>query len=405
MTEGIFREPDRAEVLVLLAVPLDVAHAQDGSGITNITIGALNPASPFANGPNSVQATLSAGASAPNEDCEITITSWAWTWSASPGSCSPSTDTNQNTTSVWTWTQNPSLPGGSNGISLTVSVVLQGTNCSGSNFTTNYTVTTNVTVTIIQLTNECYATYPGNPTRTNIGIGEVVNLGIAGAPSGSTINWTVSGGGSLSVLTGTTNQYTAPILDPGNSCSPTIGATVTLSDGFSVATNLTFSVLTPTGLAFSLIRNINGGGQPPPTNRAGSESMFRVYVLPTSVSFYNVPMREDIAPDSITWPSGWVSNYDRVYYPFQQTYDDYFTPADDCMGPYCAPACLFTNGSYVSFPISTTVALEYVNAATNWVQWCTDTHYEFFNTNLQSQQQVRQGTNTATSGQWLGPWK
>jgi hypothetical protein len=271
--------------LALLAAPLNVAYAGIGSGITNITIGTLNPASPFAYGPSSVQATLSAVASPPNEECEITITSWAWTWSASPGSCSLSTDTNQVSTIVWNWTQNPSLPGGVNSNSITVSVVLQGTNCSGSNFTTNYTVTTNFSVTVIQITNQCVFTNPAPQSRTNIGVCEKVSLLLVGSPSG-TFTWS-SSAGSLSTSSGQSTILTAP--DTANN------VTVTASYNGGSCT-LPLTVVAPSGCLYT---KTNGDQHIYPDTSAGFWA--NILILPTNVSFGNILIQEDRTVPTGQW--------------------------------------------------------------------------------------------------------
>lgn len=298
--------------LALLAAPLNVAYAGIGSGITNITIGTLNPASPFAYGPSSVQATLSAVASPPNEECEITITSWAWTWSASPGSCSLSTDTNQVSTIVWNWTQNPSLPGGVNSNSITVSVVLQGTNCSGSNFTTNYTVTTNFSVTVIQITNQCVFTNPAPQSRTNIGVCEEVNLTLIGGPS--TTTWSLSGAGTLSTTSGTTTLFTAP--DVPNNCT----ITANYPGGPGLCSAITFSVVSPSAVLFVSPPL----GRKHTTNVCDAGFHAQVVILPTNVSFYNIEISEMNASATAT---GCYSQWNgRIHQTWTQQGVGWLTP-------------------------------------------------------------------------------
>jgi len=127
----------------------------------------------------------------------------------------------------------------------------------------------------------------GNPdnTRTTIGIGEAVDFG--GMP-GSTV-WSVSGGGSLSGTTFTANM------------SP--GAAIVTAQVGSVSIPTPLKIVAPDGIAVTVKTDIGLGA--PGTTTIGANTLYNVKILPTSVSFVNVSMRENISPAvTNTWPNG-----------------------------------------------------------------------------------------------------
>jgi len=131
--------------MVLLAsviLPVGMAHADSAAAFTNFTLSAISPVC-FGSSPS---VTITAGVANPTSDsCEIVITNQIWSWSASGGGvCFP---TNGNGGTGWTWSN---APAGNNGITVTVNVTFQGTNCNGG-FTTNISGSTNFTVPVINV--------------------------------------------------------------------------------------------------------------------------------------------------------------------------------------------------------------------------------------------------------------
>jgi hypothetical protein len=94
---------------------------------------------------------------------------------------------------------------------------------------------------VIQISNVCEATYPTNLWRTNLGVGEFVDLSLVGAPAGtyswSTTNSTATNlSGSLNVNSGPSVRFTAP----SNAASVTV--TVSYPGG---SNTIPFSVFEP----------------------------------------------------------------------------------------------------------------------------------------------------------------
>jgi len=216
-------------LLALVVLPVGMAHADSAAAFTNFTLSAISPVC-FGSTPS---VTITAGVANPSSDsCEIVITNQIWSWSASGGgSCSP---TNGNGDTSWTWTN---ASAGNNSITVAANVTFQGTNCNGG-FTTNISGSTNFTITVIEITNQCVATTPTNQARTTIGVGEQVQLWLVGSPSG-TFTWSTSAG-SLSISNGTSTTLTAP--------DRAATATVTVSYGGGGSCEIAFDIKEPTGV-------------------------------------------------------------------------------------------------------------------------------------------------------------
>ena len=278
-------------LLALAVLPVGLAHADSAAAFTNFTLSAISPVC-FGSTPS---VTITAGVANPSSDsCEIVITNQIWSWSASGGGvCFP---TNGNGGTGWTWSN---APAGNNGITVTVNVTFQGTNCNGG-FSTNISGSTNFTVTIIEITNQCVAPIPTNRTRLTLGVCEEVKLTINPMPSGG-VTWSLQGGGSLSSYNDQTITYTAPA---------TKGASAVFA---------TFPNGSPCDIGFNTIEP-DGSYTDSKTQETTNNSIYAagqqgcamycdVIVNPTTVSFYNVEIKEIGEDANNIW--GWfaTNNY------------------------------------------------------------------------------------------------
>jgi len=137
------------------------------------------------------------------------------------------------------------------------------------------------------VTSETVETSPGVRTRTDIGVGEEVDL----THSVGSVTWTTSGG-TLSATTGTTVRLTAP--DTAQS--------VTVSGG---GVNKIFSVKAPISVAMdrepgTSVKHI--------VNRPNSGIQTRVFLGPDTVNFVNVRYRELDVPGVVTSPGVYSCN-------------------------------------------------------------------------------------------------
>jgi hypothetical protein len=130
---------------------------------------------------------------------------------------------------------------------------------------------------IFQLISQCVATTPSNRARTNIGVGEQVNLYFNPALPTTNITWSVPAG-SLSVTNNSsTNLFTAP----DNATNVTVTATIG-----SMPVNFYFQVFAPTGVVFVKLGEKHTQG----SLDAGFHA--QCILSPTNVSFYNIEISE-----------------------------------------------------------------------------------------------------------------
>ena len=163
-------------------------------------------------------------------------------------------------------------------------------------FYTNHAASFNVKV--YQLVSQCVATTPTDRSRTNLGVGEQVNLSFNPAPPTTNITWSTTTG-SLAVTNGMTNLFTAP--------SNATNATVTVTVG-NYPINLNYQIFAPTGYARAQIYGTINAYQ---TDIAGAGMTNIIWIGPTNVSFINVWMEEvgEVATNATgyfantnTWP-------------------------------------------------------------------------------------------------------
>lgn len=129
------------------------------------------------------------------------------------------------------------------------------------------------------LVSTCVATSPADRARTNIGVGEEVDLAFT-PPLPTNALWTVSGGNRYPVFANHT-RLTAP--------SNALPVTVTVSVGQATLTR-TFKVSEPTGVDHAKITSTTG--QAIATNVAGAWMHMDVVIGPTNVSFYRIQIFE-----------------------------------------------------------------------------------------------------------------
>jgi hypothetical protein len=138
---------------------------------------------------------------------------------------------------------------------------------------------------------QCQSPIPTNTIRTNIGVGEYVNLSVKAAatyyPFSPTLptdtQWRTTAG-SLAYTNWPVNVFTAP----SNAANVTI--TTVIPSGPTINNNLT--VLEPTNVDHAVIVSSNEAYYTFPTNAAGAFMHLYVYMGPTNVSFYRVQMEE-----------------------------------------------------------------------------------------------------------------
>ncbi len=135
-------------------------------------------------------------------------------------------------------------------------------------------------------TNKVQALANPDPTRTTIGVGEEVDF--SGMPANTT--WREGNTIIIPTPTGPTYAFFAP--------SSAGSAKVTASAPNQASKSVTFKVLEPTGVDHTVIVATDNLGPPVPPpgsfppGTAGAEMQIKVYMAPTSVSFYNVEIEE-----------------------------------------------------------------------------------------------------------------
>ncbi len=137
------------------------------------------------------------------------------------------------------------------------------------------------TASIPQLISQCVATTPVNQARTNIGVGEQVNLFFNPAlPPGLTnIIWSATAG-SLSTNNGPSTEFTAP----DRATNATVSATVE-----GLPASIAFKVLEPTNVYYLVFTNMHT------YDEADIGFVAWTFLQPDSVNFYAVQAQEEQA--------------------------------------------------------------------------------------------------------------
>jgi hypothetical protein len=137
-------------------------------------------------------------------------------------------------------------------------------------------------------------------------------------------------------------------------------------------------------------------------NSIGARTVFKINLLPTTVNFGNVSIRENIPQSPIrTWPNG-----DKSYKPATlkeipargncEAFDS------DLIGDGPIPIDRLWNGtSYVDFSFTLNWEDEYLNASSNWVGFASMAATAQF----RGSDQACQETYQSVPGSWQGPWQ
>jgi hypothetical protein len=116
-------------------------------------------------------------------------------------------------------------------------------------------------------------TQPANRARTDIGVGERVNVTFSLGEA----TWSLAGDGFLSSTTGATIVYRAP--------SRAQSVTLTATGGGCTAT-ITFNIIAPTGVRMERIDTLHQQNKP----NIGMHT--RIFILPDTVNFHNIQVKE-----------------------------------------------------------------------------------------------------------------
>ena len=278
---------------------------------------------------------------------------------------------------------------GFNGTNLYVEGISPGTTTLNWTYSAQSNCTDSIQVSVIKVGTETIATTPSDRTRTKIGIGEEVVCSIA--PSMS-VNWSVTGGGTVSVATGASTTFTAS----KSPSSSTVHAQIAGAD-----CTVTFMVVAPDGMMTSLVSDGNLGSLG--MNNIGAKSFFNCYVLPNDVSFYNVEFRENIPGETYTWPDGTGGRRPSAIVHWSVGFDNKTT---DIVSSGLAPvARIFDGTNYVDFTFGVRVPEEYKNEAGTWVEWLPDENHPRNYRGSDRKARVKlEASNTAIGG-WMGPWQ
>lgn len=278
------------------------------------------------------------------------------------------------------------------------------------------------------IVSECLSIIPGDRTRTTIGIGEEVNCTINTATWSDhdcnvtlhtsesddigACTWAKEGAGQISVTTGYETVLTAH-MSPG---SVTVTATVKDSQAKfkeEVVKQKTFTVIAPDGQNAEWLQDDTSG----PTGSGhwvGAVSQFRATLTPTTVSFYNVTLSENIGLHTDTWPD---QTQDTV-----GPYNGH--PGDPDYAPWCVVDAsyynMWTDTRYQFQPrgvldglqgvhtINRVIRMEYRNEPGQWVEFYNgqSSRFEYRNNGdgEDNARHVMAGTGGEAAGGWMGPW-
>jgi len=165
---------------------------------------------------------------------------------------------------------------------------------------------------------------------------------------------------------------------------------------------MVFTVIAPNGLTSTLGHDNTPGTPGPPNNRVGCSSVFNCTVLPTTVSFYNARLRENIPGESWTWPDGTAGSHPHQIVEWNTGYAN---NTSDTSARYPDPIHVLWNGTaYVSYSASIRVPEDYWNGS-SWVSWLPgENHPKYYRGSDQATRTAIIANNTAYGG-WMGPWR
>lgn len=229
---------------------------------------------------------------------------------------------------------------------------------------------------------------PPNRTRTKLGVGEQVTCSTDPSTSAT---WSVTGGGSVSPVTGTSTIFTAS----KSPSTPSVQATV----GSNTFTK-SFTVVAPASITSAVKSDPGLGTLGPPNNQIGAYTIYDITVNPTDVSFYGVRVRENIPRHTWTWPNGAAGGI-AAQTPAWSTNFKNKTIDNIKSGPY--PLNRIHNGTnFINFNYIVTWKEQYQNQARAWVVFV---NRESTNTEYRGADQKARQTHMGSPGAWQGPWQ
>jgi len=253
---------------------------------------------------------------------------------------------------------------------------------------------TAATLAVLTRTSQTEAETPANRDRTTLGIAERVTVS---TNFGVVVTWSVSGGGIVSPVSGTSTVFTA-------SRSPSVSR---VKATFGTAScDIEYTVIAPTGMDSAVNANNGCGAAGPPNNTIGASTRFDCTVQPLTVSFYRAQFRENIPGEAYTWPDGTAGNRAPAIVPWSVnpangTTDD-VSQCGDGIGRLDEPP---PGGGYVDFHIDVRVPEEYQDEGGNWVAWLPGENHPRDYRGADAAARVSiEATNTA-NGSWQGPWQ
>lgn len=231
---------------------------------------------------------------------------------------------------------------------------------------------------------------PLNVSRTTIGIGEPVYFYMTG---NLTVDWSVTGGGKLSLTNGSSTTFTAGF-------APAI-STVHAKFKDQELTQAV-SVIAPSSITVVGLTNLPQGTENTNGTLMGAETDYSIVIGLTNVSFQNAPIRENPNPASMTvaWPNGTNAT---IY--FSRSTNAYYLPCgglkvDQITSVVVPTSYLFNGTNYVDFSYTSTWTDQYKNESGNWVDYFTKTaKYEF-----RASDKKCRITYLGVPGNWQGPY-
>jgi hypothetical protein len=185
----------------------------------------------------------------------------------------------------------------------------------------------------------------------------------------------------------------------------TVDDSNTKGDDAPITRSITFEVVEPGGILAEKYADIGFVPVIYGIHYVGSFTAFKLTILPTSVSFKNLEIAENIPEHEWTWPNGdpqtfgpeWISTTvgaGNVVY--------------DLCKMYAPVECFFSEGMFLDTYVQITMTDDYVNFDQMPVKWYDSnvhTHeFEDFGNQLYQSRAVIQVDNTA-QGDWMGPWE
>jgi hypothetical protein len=187
---------------------------------------------------------------------------------------------------------------------------------------------------------------------------------------------------------------------PGSTC-------IRATTGSNECDTITFTIVEPSGMTVSFVRDNYIGLQGPPNNYIGCSSYFKCVVEPASVNFHYAVFQENIPGETWTWPNGtygyWPSNQIPWYV---DDVDSQNNVQFDTCSEYFAPVSVLWNGlNYVDHCHIVRVPEEYLNQDGQWIPWLpNETHPVQYN-GLNQKANVSIEASNIAFGSWMGPWQ